>query len=368
MPIAYEGTEPYIFVSYAHKDSFFVMPVIRRLQREGFRVWYDEGIEAGSEWPDYIAAHLKHSTCVISMVSDHFAQSMFCRQELTYAQKYRIAMLTVYMEDVVLPDGLEMQLSSSQAMFRDRFETEEAFLEKLCSAKILQSCRMPEKEPTEEEIPEYEETDYEPPVHSPMRKVLDALKITVPDDEYEDDEEDPVIPPEDPPEKEQNPGSKGWNRILSWMTVGIEFSYLFLGPLAMEKITAASANPWARIFLMALPHMLLALAVILLIAVTRKKTEVKTRSDALFGNIFLCPLFSLIAVIPSVVRVQTDVNLLLKFLIALGLNILPAIGAMLIYIIYVSCAAEFRNELSTDEEDEIFLEGFSFDNSKDDKE
>ena len=45
-PSAYNGNEPYIFISYAHKDSDKVLPIIRELQSRGYRVWYDAGIEA----------------------------------------------------------------------------------------------------------------------------------------------------------------------------------------------------------------------------------------------------------------------------------------------------------------------------------
>ena len=40
MQNAYEGQEPYIFISYAHKDSNTVLPIIQGLQERGFRVWY----------------------------------------------------------------------------------------------------------------------------------------------------------------------------------------------------------------------------------------------------------------------------------------------------------------------------------------
>ena len=55
---AYEGREPYIFISYAHKDMAKVLPIIEGLAEKGFRIWYDAGIEAGTEWPEYIAEHL----------------------------------------------------------------------------------------------------------------------------------------------------------------------------------------------------------------------------------------------------------------------------------------------------------------------
>ena len=47
---AYQGDEPYIFVSYSHTDSSSVFPELSRLKNQGFNIWYDEGIEAGTEW------------------------------------------------------------------------------------------------------------------------------------------------------------------------------------------------------------------------------------------------------------------------------------------------------------------------------
>ena len=52
----YEGQEPFIFISYAHKNSDQVMPILEKLDEAGYRVWYDDGIAPGSEWPEYIAA------------------------------------------------------------------------------------------------------------------------------------------------------------------------------------------------------------------------------------------------------------------------------------------------------------------------
>lgn len=52
---AYKGENPYIFVSYAHKDKDIVYPVIEELQNRGYRIWYDEGIEASEEWAEYLS-------------------------------------------------------------------------------------------------------------------------------------------------------------------------------------------------------------------------------------------------------------------------------------------------------------------------
>lgn len=38
---AYEGSEPYIFVCYAHEDSNVVYPEIQWLNEQGVNVWYE---------------------------------------------------------------------------------------------------------------------------------------------------------------------------------------------------------------------------------------------------------------------------------------------------------------------------------------
>jgi hypothetical protein len=78
---AYEGSEPYIFVSYAHRDSEKILPVILALYGQKYRVWYDEGIAPGSEWPENIAAHLKNAALVMIFVSKYYLDSKNCLNE-----------------------------------------------------------------------------------------------------------------------------------------------------------------------------------------------------------------------------------------------------------------------------------------------
>ena len=62
----YEGEDDYIFVSYAHKDSDFVLPIIDNLHDLGYRLWFDEGIEASAEWPEYIEKHMSDAAAVLA--------------------------------------------------------------------------------------------------------------------------------------------------------------------------------------------------------------------------------------------------------------------------------------------------------------
>lgn len=137
----YEGDEKYIFVSYAHKDSERVLPALAMLQKAGFRVWFDTGIEAGYEWAEYIANHLDKSSCFLAFLSEASNASANCRREIHRALKVEKDMLVVYLEDCSLSPGLEMQLDILQAIRRSGFGSEELFHSAIKSAKLLQPCR-----------------------------------------------------------------------------------------------------------------------------------------------------------------------------------------------------------------------------------
>ncbi len=138
----YEGNEKYIFVSYAHVDGDIVYPIIERLHDAGFRIWFDEGIEWGSEWSESIAKHLRLCEVCIAFHSNASLDSMNCRQEVNYALKKRRSILSVYLEDVELSDGLDMQLSSYQSTFWFQYQDKELFFERLMEkTPILAPCR-----------------------------------------------------------------------------------------------------------------------------------------------------------------------------------------------------------------------------------
>ena len=108
----YEGTQPYIFVSYAHKNDAAVLEIISTLQSRGFRVWYDEGIEAGSEWPESIASHLERAQLVLAFLSPAYLQSDNCRKEMHYALTKKKPVINVYLEPTELSPGMEMQIGN----------------------------------------------------------------------------------------------------------------------------------------------------------------------------------------------------------------------------------------------------------------
>lgn len=139
---AYNGNEPYIFVSYSHKDSNIVVPAIEAMQQQDFRIWFDRGIEAGTEWSNNIAAHLRDCAVFVAFISKNSVKSENCLDEIAYAKSHGKPSLLIFLEeDVTLPEGTEMQTARFQRMFYNRQGSIQSFIDNICTATVLSTCR-----------------------------------------------------------------------------------------------------------------------------------------------------------------------------------------------------------------------------------
>lgn len=106
----YRGKYPYIFMSYSHKDIDAAKEIIAHLQASHYRVWYDEGIDPGSEWDENIASHIRHCGFFVAILSQIYLKSSNCKDELNFARELEKPRLLIYLEDIQLPDGMRMRL------------------------------------------------------------------------------------------------------------------------------------------------------------------------------------------------------------------------------------------------------------------
>jgi len=124
---AYNGDQPYIFISYAHKDSTLVFDEITALHEAGYNIWYDEGIEASNEWPEEIANAVIGCTTFLVFVSPRSTASVNCRNEINLALNEDKPFLAVHLEESALPPGLRLRMGDLQAILKyklpqDRYE------------------------------------------------------------------------------------------------------------------------------------------------------------------------------------------------------------------------------------------------------
>ena len=127
----YIGSDKYIFISYAHKDKESIYSIIERMISDNYRVWYDEGIDPGTEWDENIAEHVEKSDLFIAFISNNYLDSDNCKDELNYARDLKKSRLLVYIEpDVVLPKGMAMRLNRIQSIHKYTYTDEEQFYKK----------------------------------------------------------------------------------------------------------------------------------------------------------------------------------------------------------------------------------------------
>ena len=147
----YEGKEDFLFFSYCHDDEATVYPVIERLAVEGFRVWYDDGIHPGDDWPEVIAEHLSRARVCVVSVSAASIESHNCKNEMNFAIGKNKPTLSILMEEFQMPLGIQLQLSSSNYI-RKFDQSEESFYDCLLASPVLSNCRDGEHHTTEENI------------------------------------------------------------------------------------------------------------------------------------------------------------------------------------------------------------------------
>ena len=138
---AYQGSEPYAFISYSHKDKGEVFPVIRAMQENGYNIWFDEGITPASEWDDHIANRILNAEFFIAMLSPNYLESTNCMDELEFARSKDKKRLMIYLKEATLPPGPEMRLSRQQAILKYRYPDISYFYDKLFHSDGIDICK-----------------------------------------------------------------------------------------------------------------------------------------------------------------------------------------------------------------------------------
>ena len=139
---AYEGSKPYVFISYSHEDSDKVFEIIGKLQAKGLRFWYDAGIKKGLEWQKCIAEHIRDCECTIAFHSKSSRISEHCKDEIFFARHdFNKKILSVYLENVELDLGIKMSITRFQYInFYEYAKDKQKFFSELLESPLLQPC------------------------------------------------------------------------------------------------------------------------------------------------------------------------------------------------------------------------------------
>jgi hypothetical protein len=96
-----------IFISYKKEDAGRVIRLVEGLRDEGFSVWWDLGIQAGSEWDRTIRQELDAARLVIAIWSEASVHAPWVKEEANVG-KTRGVLLPVKIDEVDPPLGFTL--------------------------------------------------------------------------------------------------------------------------------------------------------------------------------------------------------------------------------------------------------------------
>jgi SAM-dependent methyltransferase len=104
--------DPYLFISYSHKDGPRVRALLDYLDSENVCFWFDDKTHAGEEWDEVIADKLLHANYVLLFVSSNSVLSKNCNGEIIMALNHDVIVIPIFIEDVPMPPKWELKIGA----------------------------------------------------------------------------------------------------------------------------------------------------------------------------------------------------------------------------------------------------------------
>lgn len=107
-----------IFISYSHQDADACARIDDAFAKQGnFDVWYDKGLVPGEVYRRKIAGVIREADCFIILLSNASVTSEWVLDEVEYAKKLRKKIIPIWIENVDIPDDLDMILQRYHSLF-----------------------------------------------------------------------------------------------------------------------------------------------------------------------------------------------------------------------------------------------------------
>jgi hypothetical protein len=107
-----------------------VFGILRRLGDSRYRIWYDEGIEPGNEWPEEVGKALTGCQLFVVFMSPAAMDSRNVRNEINLASSENKSIMVVFLQPAELSEGMKLQIGTVQ--FINKHELGDAeFLDKI---------------------------------------------------------------------------------------------------------------------------------------------------------------------------------------------------------------------------------------------
>ena len=108
--LPYKGDRDYLFISYSHQNKDQVYTDLLHLQRQSYRIWYDDGISGGDNWRKIISDKIAGCSQFLLFVSKESCVSYDVQAEINLALDLHKRIILVNLDDTLLPNEYRMYL------------------------------------------------------------------------------------------------------------------------------------------------------------------------------------------------------------------------------------------------------------------
>jgi uncharacterized protein YjbI with pentapeptide repeats len=104
----------YFYAIYSRKDIAVVLPIIERLRKDGYPIWYDDDLVFRLDWQERIAETILKSQGILCFLSEAWMASYSASSELRYAHSLKKICITVQISDTELSAEYQFLLGINQ--------------------------------------------------------------------------------------------------------------------------------------------------------------------------------------------------------------------------------------------------------------
>lgn len=140
----------YIYISSSSADFKKIRPVIKKLEKDGFKVVLSTGAECKKGIK--MSGLIKECDLFLAFISSNYVKDEDCLDQLHYAKDktVKVDRLLIYIDEVDLPDELKMSYGRFQAIYMCGYKKIGDFFEKLYSTEKLRKMESLQKNPIDE--------------------------------------------------------------------------------------------------------------------------------------------------------------------------------------------------------------------------
>nr|MDO8110768.1 tetratricopeptide repeat protein [Candidatus Sigynarchaeota archaeon] len=135
--IPYDGPAPYFFVVFSSRDRERVIPIIKHLQENDVKIWYETGNVPVAARKEIVQEKIAKCTSVIIFLSPSAINQINVRDEINQVEaRYKngeIHIFPIYLDKFILPDALQLLFGPIQAVFKLDY-SEQEFLKRIVQA------------------------------------------------------------------------------------------------------------------------------------------------------------------------------------------------------------------------------------------